>query len=86
MDPVRHCDHLVGEEGSGCFVFLGSVTCVLTVFFIFYFFFIFFGVIVTMIGLTTSILFFISKIPHAQFEFITKTRLFKYRENFTSKN
>ena len=29
--PVCHCDHLVGEEGTGCFVFLWLVACVLSV-------------------------------------------------------
>ena len=30
-DPVKHCDHLAGEEGAGCFAFLWSLACVLSV-------------------------------------------------------
>ena len=31
FDPIQHCDHLVGEEGIGCFAFLGFVACVKSV-------------------------------------------------------
>ena len=31
MAPVWHCDPLVGEGGAGCFDFLWSMACVLSV-------------------------------------------------------
>ena len=31
MAPVLHCDHLAGEEGAGCYAFLGFLACVLSV-------------------------------------------------------
>ena len=31
MDPVRHCNHFVGEEGSDYFAFRWFVACLLSV-------------------------------------------------------
>ena len=35
--PIFHCNHLVGEEGPGCYVFLWLVACVLSVMICFFF-------------------------------------------------
>ena len=31
MYPVKHCDHLAGEEGADCLAFLWPLACVLSV-------------------------------------------------------
>ena len=31
VTPVKHCDHLVGGEGAGCFASLWFVACVISI-------------------------------------------------------